>query len=292
MGAMEKPAAVRREHGSHPRGLDDTTYVYAVLSRRSGGISIGVNLNPDKRCNFDCVYCQVDRRVMPPPMTVDPDALADELTRVLTAARAGHLIAHARFRDLPEDLREVRDVALSGDGEPTSAPHFDRIVARILDVLDATGWKGLPLVLITNASGLDRPEVRAGVDRIVAAGGNVWAKLDAGTEAYFKRVCGTQVPYAKVLANLRETARRHPITLQTCLFAMDGAPPPDAEVAAYAERVREIVDGGGRLRAVQLYTVARPPAESYVTPLTAAALEAVATQVRAAAPGVPVGIFP
>lgn len=288
---MNETAAIRREHGRHPRELDGTTYVYAVLSRRSGGISIGVNLNPDKRCNFDCVYCQVDRRVMPPPMAVDPGALADELTRVMTAAKQGRLVAHARFRDLPEDLREVRDVALSGDGEPTTAPRFDRIVERILQVLDATGWAGLPVVLITNASGLDRPEVKAGVDRIVAAGGDVWAKLDAGTEAYFRKVCGTQVPFARVLANLSETARRHPITLQTCLLAMDGAGPPEAEIAAYVERVREVIDGGGRLRGVQLYTVARPPAQSYVTPLAAAALEAVAAKVRAAVPGVPVAIY-
>jgi len=290
MEPMKETAAVRREHGNHPRDLGDTTYVYAVLSRRSGGISIGINLNPDKRCNFDCVYCQVDRTAMPAPMAVDLGALADELTRVLTAAKAGHLLAHPRFRDLPEDLREVRDLALSGDGEPTSAPRFEAIVARILEVRDATGWRGLPLVVITNASGLDRPEVRAGVDRLLAAGGDVWAKLDAGTADYFARVCGTQVPYAKVLANLKETARRHPITLQTCLFAMNGAPPPDDEIAAYTGHVREIADGG-RLRGVQIYTVARPPAESYVTPLSAEALEAVAARVRAAVPGVPVAVY-
>lgn len=291
MDPMEEPAAVRREHGSHPRELDGTTYVYAVLSRRSGGISIGVNLNPDKRCNFDCVYCQVDRRVMPRPAAVDLDALADELTRVLAAAKEGRLIAHARFRDLPETLREVRDVALSGDGEPTTPAHFDRIVERVLGVIDATGWRGLPLVLITNASGLDRPEVRAGVDRLLAAGGDVWAKLDAGTEAFFKTVAATQVPYARILSNIRETARRHPITLQTCLFAMDGAPPPEAEIAAYAARVREIVDAGGGLRGVQLYTVARPTAEAWVTPLAAEALKAVAERVRAAVPGVPVAVY-
>jgi wyosine [tRNA(Phe)-imidazoG37] synthetase (radical SAM superfamily) len=289
---MDEPAAVSREHGSHPRELDGTTYVYAVLSRRSGGISIGVNLNPDKRCNFDCVYCQVDRRVMPPPAVVDADALADELTRVLRAAKEGRLVAHARFRDLPETLREVRDVALSGDGEPTSLPRFDRIVERILGVLDATGWTGLPLVLITNASGLDRPEVRSGVDRLIAAGGDVWAKLDAGTEEFFKTVAATQVPYARILSNIEETARRHPITLQTCLLAMDGEPPPDAEIAAYAARVREIVEAGGRLRGVQLYTVARPPAEAYVTPLPPETLEAIAEQVRSAVPGVPVAVFP
>jgi len=42
----------------HRRELDENRYVYAVLSRRSGGVSIGINLNPDKVCNFDCIYCR------------------------------------------------------------------------------------------------------------------------------------------------------------------------------------------------------------------------------------------
>ena len=46
---------------AHPRNFEANRYVYPVLSRRAGGISIGVNLNLDKICNFHCVYCQVDR---------------------------------------------------------------------------------------------------------------------------------------------------------------------------------------------------------------------------------------
>ncbi|MEX0791938.1 MAG: radical SAM protein, partial [Pirellulaceae bacterium] len=49
-------------HTQHERGFEANKFVYPVLSRRSKGISLGVNLNPDKRCNFDCIYCQVDRR--------------------------------------------------------------------------------------------------------------------------------------------------------------------------------------------------------------------------------------
>ena len=49
-------------HSDHARLFEHNRFVYPVLSRRSGGISIGVNLNPDKICNFDCIYCQVDRR--------------------------------------------------------------------------------------------------------------------------------------------------------------------------------------------------------------------------------------
>jgi wyosine [tRNA(Phe)-imidazoG37] synthetase (radical SAM superfamily) len=292
---MEPTGPVRREHRAHPRNFADNRYVYAVLSRRSGGISIGVNLNPDKRCNFDCVYCQVDRRVMPPPAALDAAALADlkaELTAVLSDARAGRLTAHPRFADLPETLRDLKDVALSGDGEPTSVPAFGQAVDAVLEAIEATGWKGLPVVLITNASGLDRPDVIAAVDRIVAAGGDMWAKLDAGTPEYFARVCSTRVPFTRILDNLQAAARRHPLTIQTCLMTLEGAPPPEAEVAAYVERVGEIAGRGGALRAVQLYTVARPPAEAVVGALPEAALEAVAERLRARVPGLAVGVYP
>jgi len=292
---MEPTGAVRREHRAHPRDLAANRFVYAVLSRRSGGISIGVNLNPDKRCNFDCVYCQVDREVMPPPAALDAAALAalaEELTTVLADARAGRLTAHARFADLPEAIRTIKDVALSGDGEPTSAPAFGEAVDAVLAAIEATGWRGLPVVLITNASGLDRPDVAAAVDRILAAGGDVWAKLDAGTPEYFARVCSTRIPFARILANLLQAARRHPLTLQTCLMTLAGEPPPEAEVAAYVERVGEIVDRGGTLRAVQLYTVARPPAQTVVGPLPEAALRAVADRLTARVPGLSVGVYP
>ena len=45
----------------HPRTHAGNRYVYPVISRRAGGLSIGINLSADKLCNFHCIYCQVDR---------------------------------------------------------------------------------------------------------------------------------------------------------------------------------------------------------------------------------------
>jgi wyosine [tRNA(Phe)-imidazoG37] synthetase (radical SAM superfamily) len=289
---MKPTGAVRREHQSHPRDFGDNRYVYAVLSRRSGGISIGVNLNPDKRCNFDCVYCQVDRRAMPPPAAVDMAAMKAELAAVLTAAKDGELACHVRFRDVPPADRTVRDVAISGDGESTVVPVFGAAVEAVLEAVAETGWEGLPVVLITNASALDRPEVEAAIDRIMAAGGDVWAKLDAGTAEHFARVAATAVPFERILANLGRAAARHPLTIQTCWFALGDTPPTEAEADAYIDRLAEIRAAGGALRAVQLYTVARTPAQAAVAPLPASALRALADRVRARLPDVPVAVFP
>lgn len=281
----------RREQTRHPRDFGRNRYVYAVVSRRSGGISIGINVNPDKRCNFDCIYCQVDRNVMPPPQPLDLDALFAELDGMLAAARDGSMLAHDRFRDLPDRLKRVRDVALSGDGEPTSVPHFEELAAGVVERVAAADLGHLPVVLITNAAGLDRQGVRKGVARIVATGGQVWAKLDAGTEAFYHKVCGTRVPFRHVLDNLAMAAREHPLTLQTCFFALDGEPPPEGEIDAYIGRVRAILEQGGRIRLIQLYTVARTPAQAVVSPLPEVLLEAIAQRVRAALEGVAVETF-
>ena len=53
-------------------------YCYPVISRRSKGVSLGVNLNPNKVCNFDCVYCEVDRITPPRRADVDLDQLEAE----------------------------------------------------------------------------------------------------------------------------------------------------------------------------------------------------------------------
>jgi hypothetical protein len=72
-----------------------------VISRRSGGLSIGVNLNPDKICNFDCIYCQVDRTVQGLTRFVELPAMLAELEQTLAAAISGSLFDHPKFADVP-----------------------------------------------------------------------------------------------------------------------------------------------------------------------------------------------
>ena len=62
-------------HAQHARTYQQNRFVYPVLSRRSGGLSLGINLNPDKVCNFDCIYCQVDRVEQSETRFVETDRL-------------------------------------------------------------------------------------------------------------------------------------------------------------------------------------------------------------------------
>src|SRR5512136_2504321 len=98
----------------HDRRWQDNRYVYAVVSRRSGGVSVGVNLNPDKACNFDCIYCQVDRRDPPAVRKVELQLLKAELDRILEAHRTGSLYQMPPLDRIPPEMREIRDIAFSG----------------------------------------------------------------------------------------------------------------------------------------------------------------------------------
>jgi wyosine [tRNA(Phe)-imidazoG37] synthetase (radical SAM superfamily) len=261
----------------HDRGLGANRYVYAVVSRRARGLSIGVNLNPDKVCNFDCPYCQVDRTTPGGPSEIDVPVLAAELRALLGRAREGTLWGGAPFDTTPEPLRRVADVAFAGDGEPTTPPEFPEAARAARRVIDASGL-AVPLRLLTNATMFDRPRVR----EALGCFDELWCKLDAGTEAYFHLVDGTRLPFRKVLANLLDVARERAIVIQAMFLAMDGAGPSDGEVAAWVERLQEITAGGGRIADVQVYTIARRPADPRCAPLPVERLEEIAARARAA----------
>jgi len=265
----------------HTRQFSDFTYVYPVISRRSGGLSIGVNLNPDKVCNFDCVYCEVDRKILGKTSTVDLSQVRDELVAMIHRAHDGELAKEPKFRELPLSLtRTIRDIAFSGDGEPTMVSNFAECVRLVADVRRSEGLDKTKLVLITDAAGLDKADVRRGLEIMDANHGEVWGKLDAGTEAYFRLVNRTSVRFDRVLKNLLETARTRPIVIQSLFLKIHGDIMPPEELAAYCERLNEIVRGGGRIKEVHAYTIARPTPEAFATKLSTTELHALAEIIR------------
>ena len=283
-------AAVRAAYAKHPRLFLGNRYVYPVLSRRSKGISVGINLNPDKVCNFDCVYCQVDRRTPALYREVDLDLMEEELRRVLRCERSGELYEVLPFEGLPARLRRVNDIAFSGDGEPTSCSRFKEAAERVIRVKGEMGLAGAKVVVITNATLFHRPQVREALALLDRHNGEVWAKLDAGTEAYYHLIERTAVKFDRVIENLTEAARARPLVIQSLFMRVNGAGPDDTEIHAFCGILRRILRLGGALKLIQVYTVARPPAEGCVTPLSNADVDRIATMVGQAVP-VPVEAY-
>ncbi len=277
----------------HRRQWRDHLYVYPVVSRRSKGLSIGINLNHDKKCTYSCIYCQIDRRVPRPPHEVDLPRLRRELEAVLAEAVSGRIWREERFAATPAALRRLNDIAFSGDGEPTCLPNFDGAVAAAAEIKARMGLGDVKIVVITNASQFRTPQVQAALPILDANNGEIWAKLDAGSEAYFQRVNrpGPDVTLRGIVEGITEIARGRPIVIQSLFVRVRGAGPPPQEIAAYAQRLADILASGGEIKLVQVYTVARKPVEPNISPVSDAQLRTIAQTVGKSLPGLAVETY-
>jgi wyosine [tRNA(Phe)-imidazoG37] synthetase (radical SAM superfamily) len=271
------PTTFFASHGRHWRGFH---YVYPVISRRAHGLSIGINLNPDMACNFDCVYCQVDRSQSPQTRKVDLEVLESELRSL--AANYQTLFAEPEFRSVPPEYRRLNDIAFSGDGEPTAAPLFPEAARVAAAVRQDYKLNEVKIVVITDACFLTKPKVADALAFLDQNNGEIWAKLDAGTEEAFQRVNRARggATLQHVLDNILAAARVRPIVIQSLFMRLHGQPPAAEEITAYLERLRWTLNNGGGISLVQLYTVARRPAEAYAEPLSREKLEQIAALVR------------
>ncbi len=279
---MEKKSTIplNLAFGQHGRRWREGVFCYPVISRRSGGISIGINLNPDKACNFDCIYCQVDRKTPPTVRKVDLAVMRDELGALLDSALDGSLFTAPPFAALGADWRVVRDIAFSGDGEPTTFPDFEEAVRIAAEAKSRRRLNGAKLVLITDACYLTRPNVAAALRLFDQHHGEIWAKLDAGTEDYYQLVNRPNYPLRHVMENITAAAIDRPIVIQSLWMKVHNEEPPRAEIEAYCDRLSEVLSAGGKLKLIQLYTIARQTTESYATMLPDSSLDAIAAQVR------------
>jgi wyosine [tRNA(Phe)-imidazoG37] synthetase (radical SAM superfamily) len=275
---------------NHDRDSAGMTYVYPVVSRRAGGVSVGVNLNPNNACNWACIYCQVPDLIRGTAPDIDLAQLEAELRAMLAD------IVHGDFMQtrVPEGARRLNDIALSGNGEPTSAKRFPQVVELIGRVMADFGLTGkIKLVLITNGSLIDRPRVQEGLMKMAALNGEVWFKFDSTTASGMRTINQTRIAPAKQFERLTLAARLCPTWLQTCVFALDSAPPSAAEQAAYLAAVSRIRQQQIPVQGVLMYGLARPsmqPQASRLSALPAEWLAAFAEKIRAA--GLPVKVSP
>ncbi|MDP1524775.1 MAG: radical SAM protein [Rhodocyclaceae bacterium] len=261
----------------HNRNATGMTYVYPVMSRRAGGVSVGINLNPNNACNWRCIYCQVPdlQRGGPPP--IDLARLEAELFDMLSQLYRGDYIA----RHAPPEARRVVDIAFSGNGEPTSAAEFPAAVDMVGRLLDSFALPEPPRIrLITNGSLLDREDVQAGIANIGLQRGEVWFKVDVVDPARMKQINGVGYEPATVLRRLKRCGDLCETWVQTCWFALDGQPIMAAESEAYPDFLTTVKDF---VAGVHLYGLARPSLQaeaSRLSALPAAQLEQLAAHIR------------
>jgi len=251
---------------NHDRDSAALRYVYPVVSRRAGSVSVGINLNPNNACNWRCIYCQVPNLTRGAAPKIELPVLEQELRGFLNE------LLHGDFMEtrVPEGLQRINDIALSGNGEPTSSAEFARVIEMIARV---RGEVALPetvkTVLITNGSLLYRDEVRQGLCAMAKLNGEVWFKLDRASEAGMQKINDTQISLGKVRDNLIAAIACCPTWLQTCWFALDGEPPSTQDEDDYLAFLSSLLRDGHKPQGVLLYGLARPSMQPEVPRLSA-----------------------
>lgn len=235
----------------HDRNASAMRYVYPVVSRRAGGVSIGINLNVNNACNWACIYCQVPNLTRGGPPPVEVGVLSREFSQLLDDVLLGDFLVNR----VPDGMRSLADVAFSGNGEPTASEQFLPAVEAIISIMAQRGLSGLPIRVITNGSLVHRFAVREALSRIGARGGEAWFKIDRATATGMRLVNQTAESLAQVERNLITASSLIPVWVQTCWFGVDGLPPSAAEIEAYVSflsRFSKVISG------VHLYGIARP----------------------------------
>lgn len=261
------------------RDFLENRFVYAVISPRARGLSVGVNMNPDKRCNYDCVYCEVNRGERSRELKLDVPVMMTELERTLEMVHSGDIRQRPSYRSAPAELLELRHITLSGDGEPTLCPNFAEAVEAVVHLRARGRFPFFKLVLFTNASGFDRPEVIQSLS-LFTPRDEMWVKMEAGTQDYMNRVNRPDCALEKVLSNILFVAHQRPVVIQSLFPSIRGETPPASEIEAYVQRLRDLKELGAQISLVQIYSATRPQTHSECGHLPLRTLSAIAQRVR------------
>ena len=267
----------------HNRDVSGLTYIYPVVSRRAGGVSIGINLNINNACNWRCLYCQVPNLTRGTPPPINLALLEKELRDFLEYIVHGDFMQHY----VAKGDRKLQDIAFSGNGEPTSAKEFPevlKIVENLLnefDLLNPELDHPIKVRLITNGSLMDKPHVLESMRHLAKINGEVWFKADAGTSEGVAKINDVNINIPSVIKRIKACAESCPTFVQTCMVAIDGIAPTDAEVASYITLLTEVKDV---IQGVHLYGLARPSMQAEAPRLSRLSpewLESVAEKIRA-----------
>lgn len=268
----------------HNRDVSGMKYIYPVVSRRAGGVSIGINLNINNACNWRCIYCQVPNLTRGTPPPIEVEVLERELRSFLSYALHGDFMS----RYIAEEYRQLKDIAFSGNGEPTSAKEFSDVlllvekVLREFNLLNECHENPIKIRLITNGSLMDKPAVLNSMKHLAKCNGEVWFKLDAGTKAGIARINDVTLNPQSHIERLKHCAEICPTFIQTCKFEIDGEPPKESDITAYLALISQVKH---LVRGVHLYGLARPSYQAEaprLSRLSHAALESIANRIRQA----------
>ncbi len=223
-------------------------YTFGPVVSRRLGLSLGIDLVPRKKCNLDCLYCEVC-----PTDKLDED-------------RIQHVDIQALISEIKSLDVAIDYLTLTGSGEPTLHKDLDKLIVALKKEFS------YPIVMLTNSLLLRHEEVRRellGLDLIVPS-------LDAVSQDVFKKINRPVkgVMASDVVNGLIEFRKIFAGKIWLEILFVKGINDTEEEVSLLADAVAKI-----KPDRVQLNTVARPPAYGGTFPLSFEELQKIGKQI-------------
>ena len=163
---------------NHDRNIFQGKYIYPVVSRRAGGLSLGINLNTNNACNWQCIYCEVPNLVRGKPEPINLQELESELDYWLD-----QIINKSFLSQYTKSKTEFKDIAFSGNGEPTASKQFKDVIGILIKKINEYKLdKKIIIRLITNGSYMANPVIQESLSLISNFNREIWFKIDGVKE--------------------------------------------------------------------------------------------------------------
>lgn len=220
--------------------------VYEMTEHKEFGRPLGINLLGSRKiCSFDCRYCNLG-----------PSSLTMNQIRKKTEFADVETVLSAIRTAITNPPYQIDSLILSGNGEPTLYPDFDKLMAE-LNHLRTELLPKAKIVVFTNGAHLDNKKVVAGLnladERVL--------KVDVGNDDALKAV---NRPLVRLTVNkLYSGARALTNCIVQSLFI-------EGEHAKHSEQDLEEwmeVVGIIRPKKVLLSTILDPPSDSSSEPV-------------------------
>ena len=221
-------------------------YIFGpVLSRRLG-LSLGVDVIPQKTCNLNCVYCESGRTTMPSSIRTSVIPVEDIIIELKDFLKTNPKIDHITF---------------SGAGEPTLYRDLPVIISFI-----RSDYPQYKLAMITNSILMAQAEIR----QELLSFDVILPSLDAATSAVFHKINRpvAKVDYQEVINGLISFRKIFKGKIWLEVFIIEGINDTSLELELLKESLNKIAPD-----LVQLNTLDRPGTESWVKPASWQKLE-------------------
>ena len=205
-------------------------YIFGPVASRRFGMSLGVDLSPDKkRCNFDCIYCELE-----PAKPVTEYDNPPEVEEIL--------------KEVKEALKQYDfDVlTVTSNGEPTLYPYLNELV-------DAFKIFDKKLLILSNSSTIDRFDIQNTLKKFDI----VKLSLDAVTPSVFKKIDrpAKGIDIGNIINGMKEFRKIYEGELIIEILVVKGINDKEDEFKKINEVLQEI-----KPDRVDISTIDRPPA--------------------------------